>query len=185
MKLIVGLGNPGPLYAHTRHNAGFQIVDRFATRHKFTLRKMQFNAVVTQGSYGDQKVLLARPMTFMNDSGRAVGPLLRWLKLELADLLVVYDEIDLPLGKLRLRPDGGSAGHNGMKSIIQNLGTDAFARLRVGVGRPVGSGVSHVLGAYARDELPLAEESYDRAVDTIETFVTDGLITAMNRFNPA
>ena len=96
MKLIVGLGNPGPQYAHTRHNAGFQIVDRFATRHKFTLRKMQFNAVVTQGSYGDQKVLLARPMTFMNDSGRAVGPLLRWLKLELADQSEAIHLVDEP-----------------------------------------------------------------------------------------
>jgi PTH1 family peptidyl-tRNA hydrolase len=185
MKLIVGLGNPGPQYAHTRHNAGFQVVDRFAARNRFTLRKMQFNAVVIQGTYADQKVLLARPMTFMNDSGRAVAPLVHWLKLEIADLLVVYDEIDLPLGKLRLRPDGGSAGHNGMKSIIQNLGTEVFARLRVGVGRPLGSGVSHVLGAYSRDELPLAEASYDRAVDTVETFIVDGIVTAMNRFNAA
>ncbi|MBI5878676.1 MAG: aminoacyl-tRNA hydrolase [Chloroflexi bacterium] len=185
MKLIVGLGNPGPQYANTRHNAGFQVVDRFAARHEFLLRKMQFNAMVISGAIAGEKVLVARPLTFMNDSGRAVGPLVRWLKLELPDLLVVYDEIDLPLGTLRLRPDGGSAGHNGMKSIIEQLGTESFARLRIGVGRPVGGGVSHVLGAYNRDELPLAEDAYDRAVAAIETFIADGLITAMNRFNAA
>lgn len=185
MKLIVGLGNPGPQYAQTRHNAGFQVIERFASRHKFMLRKMQFNAMVISGALGSEKVLLARPLTFMNDSGRAVGPLLRWLKLEPSDLMVVYDEIDLPLGKLRLRPDGGSAGHNGMKSIIQNLGTESFARLRIGVGRPVGGGISHVLGTYSVDEQPLAEDAYDRAVAAIETFITDGLVTAMNRYNAA
>jgi len=185
MKLIVGLGNPGPQYAQTRHNAGFQVVERFAAQHKFTQRKMQFNAMVISGMFGGEKVLLTRPLTFMNDSGRAVGPLLRWLKLETSDLMIVYDEIDLPLGKLRLRPDGGSAGHNGMKSSIQNLGTESFARLRIGVGRPVGGGVSHVLGAFSADEQPLVEDAYDRAVAAIETFITDGLISAMNRYNAA
>ncbi|MEP7200291.1 MAG: aminoacyl-tRNA hydrolase [Chloroflexota bacterium] len=183
MKLIVGLGNPGPQYAQTRHNVGFQVVERFAAKQQWTMRKMQFNAITIAGTLGMEKVMLARPMTFMNESGRAVGPLLRWLKLELSDLLIVYDEIDLPLGTLRLRPGGGSAGHNGMKSIIENLGSEEFARLRIGVGRPEGSGVSHVLGGFARDEQPLVADALDRAVAAIEVFIQAGLVAAMNKFN--
>lgn len=185
MKLIVGLGNPGPQFAETRHNIGFQIVEQLARQHVFQSRKMQFNAIVISGALGSEKVLLARPLTYMNESGRAVASLLRWLKLEPADLLVVYDEIDLPLGKLRMRPDGGSAGHNGMRSIIQSLGTDVFPRLRIGVGRPVGGGVRHVLGPFGRDEVPIVEEVRERAVSAIECFVVEGLVTAMNRFNAA
>src|SRR5207248_3473863 len=116
MKLIVGLGNPGPQYAHTRHNVGFQIVERFAAAHGFTTRKMQQNAMTYPGTLGADRIVLARPMTYVNESGRAVGPLLRWLKAEISELLVIYDELDLPVGKIRIRPDGGSAGHNGMKS---------------------------------------------------------------------
>jgi len=185
MKLIVGLGNPGPQYAHTRHNAGFMVVEQFATTHQLTSRKLQFNAVVIAGALGDDKVWLARPLTFMNESGRAVGSLLRWLKLDLGDLLVVYDEIDLPLGKLRLRPDGSSGGHKGMKSIIQNLGSDQFARLRIGVGRPVhGDGINYLLSDFARDELPVVNEAIERAVTAVEVFVARGIVTAMNQFNP-
>jgi PTH1 family peptidyl-tRNA hydrolase len=184
MKLIVGLGNPGPAYAETRHNIGFQVVDLLARVHDIRTRKMQFSAIVMNGALGSEKIWLARPLTYMNESGRAVGPLLRWLKLEPADLLVVYDEIDLPLGKLRLRPDGGSAGHNGMRSIIQNLGTESFPRLRVGVGRPVGGGVNHVLSSFSRDELPVVAQARERAVSAIACFVAEGLVTAMNRFNP-
>ncbi len=183
MKLIVGLGNPGPQYAHTRHNVGFQVVERFAKKHNFTSRKMQFNAMIISGAFAEEKVIWARPMTFMNESGRAVGPLLRWLQLELSDLLVVYDEIDLPIGKLRLRPSGGSAGHNGMKSIIQNLGSEDFARLRIGVGRPEGNGIHHVLGEFSRDEQPLVNDALDRAVSAIEVFIQHGLTTAMNLYN--
>lgn len=185
MKLIVGLGNPGPQYQKTRHNVGFQVVERFAQKHNLTARKMQFNALTITGSYGEEKIVLARPLTYMNESGRAVGSLFRWLKIELSDLLVVYDEIDLPIGKLRLRPSGGSAGHNGMKSIIQNLGTEAFPRLRVGVGRPSDSGVGHVLSAFERDEQPIIADAIDRAVSAIEVFLAEGLISAMNKFNPA
>ncbi len=185
MKLIVGLGNPGPQYAHTRHNVGFMVVERLARQHQYMSRKMQFNAVVIAGALDGEKVVLARPLTFMNESGRAVGSLFRWLKLELSDLLIVYDEIDLPLGKLRLRPDGGSAGHNGMKSIIQNLGSEQFARLRVGVGRPVhGNGVNYLLSDFSRDEQPVIEQTLEDAAQAVEIFVSRGLVTAMNQFNP-
>jgi PTH1 family peptidyl-tRNA hydrolase len=184
MKLIVGLGNPGPQYAHNRHNIGFQIVEGFAQKHQFPLRKMQFNAVTITGVLGPEKIILARPLTYMNDSGRAVGPLARWLKLALSDLLVVYDELDLPLGQLRLRPSGGSAGHNGMKSIIQNLGDENFPRLRVGVARPDRrGGADFLLDDFARDEMALVEEARARAIVAIEVFITRGLTTAMNQFN--
>ena len=184
MKLIVGLGNPGPQYARTRHNVGFQIVDRFAAAHQFTTRKMQLNAITFPGTVADERVVLARPMTYVNESGRAVGPLLRWLKADIADLLVIYDELDLPVGRLRIRPNGGSAGHNGMKSIIQNLGTDQFARLRVGIGKPVhGVGADFVLTGFGRDELPGINDALDRAVAAVEIFIQRGLAPAMNQFN--
>lgn len=184
MKLIVGLGNPGLQYAVTRHNVGFQVVDRFAQAHSLTTRRMQFNAVVISGTLGEEKILLARPLTFMNDSGRAVGSLLRWLKLELSELLVITDELDLPIGKLRLRPGGGSAGHNGMISIIQNLGSDQFARLRIGVGRPIhGGDTNFLLSDFGRDEQVVMAEAYDRAVSAVEVFITQGIVTAMNQFN--
>jgi peptidyl-tRNA hydrolase, PTH1 family len=185
MKLIVGLGNPGPHYAKTRHNLGFQIVEQFAAKHQLTTRKMQFNAVTISGMYADEKLLMARPLTFMNDSGRAVGPLFRWLKLELSDLLVVYDELDLPLGKLRLRPGGGSGGHNGLKSIIANLGSEEFARMRLGIGKPVhGRGSNWVLSGFDRDELPVVNEATERAIGAIELFVERGIVAAMNQYNP-
>lgn len=184
MKLIVGLGNPGPQYAQTRHNVGFQIVDRFAAAHGFTTRKMQQNAITFPGTLGQERVVLARPMTYVNESGRAVGPLLRWLKAELTDLLVIYDELDLPVGKLRIRPGGGSAGHNGMRSVIQHLGSDQFARLRVGIGKPIhGSGADFVLTGFGPDELPMINDALDRGVQAVESFIERGLAPTMNLYN--
>lgn len=184
MKLIVGLGNPGPQYTQTRHNVGFQIIDRFAAAHSFTTRKMQQNAITFPGTLGEARIVLARPMTYVNESGRAVGPLLRWLKADIADLLVIYDELDLPVGRIRIRPGGGSAGHNGMKSVIENLGTDQFARLRVGIGKPVhGTGADFVLTGFGRDELPVINDALDRGVEAIQTFIERGLVPAMNLYN--
>jgi PTH1 family peptidyl-tRNA hydrolase len=185
MKLIVGLGNPGPEYAKSRHNLGFQIVEKFASTHAISTRKMQFNAVTISGTFAGQKVLIARPLTYMNDSGRSVGPLFRWMKLELADLIVVYDELDLPLGKIRLRPGGGSGGHNGLKSIIANLGSEQFARMRLGIGKPIhGKGANWVLSGFDKDELPVVNDAIDRAVGALEVFVEQGIVAAMNKFNP-
>ncbi len=184
MKLIVGLGNPGPQYAQTRHNVGFQVVELFARTHSFTTRKMQFNAILITGRLDGEKIALARPLTFMNESGRAVGPLLRWHKLGLSELLVIYDDLDLPTGRIRLRPDGGSGGHHGMESIIRHLGSDRFPRLRIGVGRPVDrDGVNYVLSEFLRDELPLITAAQEKAAAAIEVFITKGLTAAMNQFN--
>jgi PTH1 family peptidyl-tRNA hydrolase len=184
MKLIVGLGNPGPQYAQTRHNVGFQVIDRFATRHQFATRKMQLNSITFPGLYASERVVLARPMTYVNESGRAVGPLLHWLKAEVSNLLVIYDELDLPVGRIRIRPAGSSAGHNGMRSIIQHVGTDQFARMRIGIGKPIhGAGADFVLTGFSRDELPVINEALDRAVGAVEAFVESGLVAAMNLYN--
>ncbi len=184
--LIVGLGNPGREYRNNRHNIGFMLLDRLVDRHGlpgFTRR--QGRALVTSGLLAGCPVVLAKPQTYMNLSGQAVGGLVRFYNLPLERLLVCFDDIDLHPAVLRLRPEGGSAGHNGMRSIIDNLGTDAFPRLRLGVGRPPGvkAAASYVLNNLRPDEIELFDLALDRAADAVECFVQEGLVTAMNRFN--
>ncbi len=146
--------------------------------------KVMFKAYVTSGRIADTRVVLARPLTFMNLSGQAVRPLLRWYRVELADLLVIYDDLDLPLGKIRLRQQGGSGGHKGMRSIIEQLGTEAFPRLRVGIGRPVhGEPPDHVLSNFTEDESIVMAGALDDAVAAIETFIASGIQAAMNSHN--
>jgi PTH1 family peptidyl-tRNA hydrolase len=184
--LIVGLGNPGREYRLNRHNAGFILLDRLVEKHGLLgFSKRQGKALITTGTLGGAPVVLAKPQTFMNLSGEAVGPLVRFYDLPLERLLVCLDDIDLPLGTLRLRPEGGSAGQNGLQSIIQNLGTEAFPRLRMGVGRPSGSkaAAGYVLKDFRGEDLELFNVVLDRAVDAVDTFVREGLVTAMNRFN--
>ena len=143
MFLIVGLGNPGETYARHRHNVGFQCVKYLADRHGMRFLDKQHKARVASGTLAGQRVVLAKPFTFMNDSGQSVAALVRWHKIDPSrELLVIYDELDLPFGTLRMRPGGSAGGHNGMKSIIQQLGTQDFARLRVGIGRPPHGGES-------------------------------------------
>lgn len=186
MKLIVGLGNPGPRYARNRHNVGFQCVERLAQRHGLALSKAMFKAYIASGQIGGTKVVLARPLTFMNLSGQAVRPLLRWYHVKLTDLLVIYDDLDLSLGKIRLRPHGGSGGHKGMQSIIEALGTQAFARLRIGIGRPAyGEPQDYVLSDFTPEEAILMQDAYDRAVAAVESFIAAGIESAMNKFNTA
>ncbi|MBM4432334.1 MAG: aminoacyl-tRNA hydrolase, partial [Chloroflexi bacterium] len=185
MKLIVGLGNPGPRYAQNRHNVGFQCLERIARGNGMAFGKVMFKAYVASGQIAGTKVLLAKPLTFMNLSGQAVRPLFRWYRVALQDLLVVYDDLDLATGRIRLRKKGGSGGHKGMASIIEALGSQDFARLRIGIGRPVhGEPTDYVLGNFSPDELVDMETAYDRAEAAIEAFVTDGIDVAMNRFNP-
>jgi len=184
--LIAGLGNPGREYRANRHNAGFMLLDRLVERHKWLgFTKRQGKALITTGLLGQVPVILAKPQTFMNLSGEAVSPLLRFYDLPLERLLVVVDEIDLPLGTLRLRPDGGSAGHNGMRSIIEQLGTEVFPRLRVGVGRPQGvkAAAGYVLRDFRGEDLEIMNLTLDKAADAVECFVREGLVTAMNRYN--
>lgn len=187
LQLIVGLGNPGPQYANTRHNCGFMVVDRLAERWGIPLAlEKQF-----QGSYGEGFALggkrrLLKPATYMNRSGEAVRAVLDWYKLDPRSVLVVYDDVDLPLGRLRLRGSGSAGGHNGMKSVIQHLGSEAFPRLRLGVGRPKGNQdmVGHVLGRFEPTEQAVLERVLRAAVEAVECCLQEGLRAAMNRFNP-
>lgn len=183
--LVVGLGNPGREYAQTRHNVGFQIVTRLAEKHEQSFSRMQNEALVAAGRIGNVRVVLAKPQTWMNESGRAVGSLVRFYKVEPARLLVIYDDLDIPVGALRLRSEGGSSGHKGMRSIIERLGTQEFPRLRVGIGRPPGrmDPADYVLQRFTRDEEALMDGVRDRAVEAIECFLAEGIAAAMNRFN--
>ena len=184
MKLIVGLGNPGSRYAGNRHNVGYQCIERLVQRHELGPGRLMFKAQTTSGHIAGVKVVLARPLTFMNLSGEAVRPLLRWYRIALPDLLVIYDDLDLPLGKIRLRQQGGAGGHKGMRSIIEALGTEDFPRLRVGIGRPVhGEPPDHVLSDFAPDEAIVMDLALDQAVAAVEIFIAADIGAAMNRFN--
>lgn len=182
--LVVGLGNPGPQYARTRHNVGFQCVDRLAESFGWPFSRQQAKALLAAGIKGDAKVILVKPMTFMNLSGQAVAPIAHFYKVVPADMLVICDDLDLPLGRLRVRTEGGSAGQKGVESIIQSLGTSAFPRLRIGIGRPShNDAVNYVLGRFNEDDAVTFARVLDRAVDAVNVFLERGIDAAMNEFN--
>jgi PTH1 family peptidyl-tRNA hydrolase len=185
VKLVVGLGNPGPKYAGTRHNVGFDAVDLLARRHglEWAMAPRGAEALVVNWRMGG--AIVAKPLTFMNLSGAAVVPLMQFYKIELADLLVVVDEVQLETGRIRIRPSGSAGGHNGLKSIIGSFGTDAFPRLRIGVGRgdTRRNLADHVLARFEADERELIADAIARAADASEAFIADGVADAMNRFN--
>ncbi len=191
-KLVVGLGNPGEAYAHNRHNVGFLCLNYFARLHSIRLDRKQCQARTGTGEVAGIGLLLARPQTFVNLSGEAVGCLVRKYNVPLSDLLVICDDLDLPVGKVRLRPGGGSGGHNGMKSIISALGSEDFPRIRVGIGRPVGREglggfddmiVSYVLGDFSPEEEGAIEAAAGTAAEAIDCFLDQGVEVAMSRFN--
>jgi PTH1 family peptidyl-tRNA hydrolase len=183
--LIVGLGNPGKRYAAHRHNVGFMAIQKLAQRHGIRLAGRQRQARVGQGAIAGRPVVLALPKTFMNLSGKAVAPLVRRHALPPSALLVVYDDLDLPLGRLRLRPEGGSGGHKGMRSIIDHLGTRQFPRLRLGIDRPPGrmDPADYVLTPFRKEQQPVVDDMLDRAVAAIECWLEAGIDAAMNAFN--
>ncbi len=183
--LIAGLGNPGAQYRQTRHNVGFMAVDRLAARLGVTFSRLESKALVTKTDYQGQRLVLVKPHTFMNLSGQPISSLTRYYKVPHENLLVTYDEVDLPLGTLRLRPGGGSAGHKGMASIIERLGGQEFPRLRLGVGRPPGrmNAADYVLQDFSASEKELLNVALDAAVEAVLVFVTKGLEAAMNKFN--
>ena len=185
MKLIVGLGNPGPEYARTRHNVGFQCLDYIAARHNISFDKKNMKAIWGKGSLAGKDVILAKPQTFMNLSGQSVGEIVRFFKLDpKQDLLVIYDDLDLPVGKLRLRPNGSSGGQNGLRNIIDLLGTPEVQRLRVGIGRPrQGTARDRVLNDFSKEEQPVMAEIYSRVEQAVLLWLTEGMEPAMNRFN--
>jgi PTH1 family peptidyl-tRNA hydrolase len=183
MKLIAGLGNPGAKYSSTRHNIGFHVVDMLAARHGLEWDSAPAEALLAKWRAKD--ALLVKPLTYMNLSGHAVGQLLRYFKIDAADLLVIVDEAQLELGRLRARTEGSAGGHNGLKSLIEQLGTDQFPRLRIGVGRGDTRRdlADHVLARFEDDEREVVAETVARAADAVETFVTEGIAPMMNRFN--
>ncbi|MDP9404880.1 MAG: aminoacyl-tRNA hydrolase [Actinomycetota bacterium] len=184
--LVVGLGNPGAEYAGTRHNVGAEVVELLASRHRGRLRKAKERALVAEIRLGSARVALAFPQTFMNDSGLAVAPLVRRFGVEdLERLVVVHDELDLAVGAMRVKLGGGLAGHNGLKSIKGHLHSDAFCRVRIGIGKPSGraQGVDHVLNAPGKAERAELAVVVQEAADAVELILTDGPTAAMNRYN--
>ena len=184
VKMIVGLGNPGAQYKGTRHNIGFAVIDEIARRASVGFESAPAEALIAKWRRPDGAALLAKPLTFMNFSGQAVGEIARYFKVELLDLLIVVDEAQLPLGKLRARARGSAGGHNGLKSVIAHLG-DEFSRLRIGVGRGEQQRdlADHVLSRFEKDEAAEVERMTTRAADAAEMFITSGIETVMNAFN--
>jgi len=183
--LIAGLGNPGREYRNNRHNAGFLLLDRLAGKIDVTFGRYESRALVAKGIYQGKRLILVKPQTYMNESGQSIGALVRFYKIDLRNFLVAYDDVDLPFGTLRLRPDGGAAGQKGMHSIQEKLGTDEFPRLRFGIGRPPGrmEAAAYVLQDFSRSEGEILPQMLDRAVDAVLVFVCEGLERAMNTYN--
>ncbi len=185
MKLIVGLGNPGPDYRGTRHNIGFAVVDLLARHSGLSFGGGPTDVVIARARWPGGEALLAKPMTYMNLSGGAVAELVRYFRIAIPDVLIVADDVNLPLGKLRARARGSDGGHNGLRSIIERLGTSEFARLRIGVGRgdPRRDLADHVLARFDADEQGEVDSAVGRAADAAELFVTDGIEKVMNQVN--
>ena len=184
-RVIAGLGNPGKAYANNRHNIGFMVLDRLAEKHGLKFDKIMSKGLVALGEIAGRKVVLVKPQTFMNDSGVCVGPVLKFYKSTIADLLVIFDELDVPAAEVRLRKGGGSAGHNGMRSIIQHVGSQDFARLRMGIGRPPGQMApkDFVLQNFSKAEAAEMTFSIEKAVDAVDLWLTQSIDNAMNRIN--
>lgn len=185
MKLIAGLGNPGGRYRGTRHNVGFEVMDLVARRHGLHLSPWRDVADVAEWRRPEGRVWLMKPTTFMNLSGEAVSALIAFYKVDLADVFIVCDDVNLPVGQLRVRPSGSSGGNNGLKSVTASLGTDEFARLRIGVGRGDTERdlADHVLSRFAPEEMSGIDEAVTRAADAIEMWIVDGTARVMNAFN--
>lgn len=184
MKVVVGIGNPGRRYHRTRHNVGFEVVDMLARSDGIDLRKRRFDALLGEGKISGEDVLLVKPQTFVNNSGSAVRQVLDWWKLPLGELLVVSDDVNLPIGVLRFRRGGSAGGHHGLESIIAHLGTEAFQRLRIGIGREDEKDlVDHVLGRFTRSERKVMDEASIDAVRGITVWIAHGIDECMNQFN--
>ncbi len=183
--LIVGLGNPGAEYRLTRHNFGFMVLDALAEHWSVQLKKIKFQAVYVEDRFKGNKVVLAKPLTFMNESGRSVAPLMRYFKVPTENMLVIHDDLDLPLGTLRIRPSGSSGGQRGIESITKLLGTQEFPRMRLGISRPPGQmePKDYVLKNFLPNEEELKKIVLRQAIEAIECFIENGLTTAMNRYN--
>jgi len=183
-KLIVGLGNPGSKYLWTRHNAGFMVLDRFSQSAGVAVSRKNFSALYGEGILQGERLLLLKPQTYMNLSGRSVAAALRFHKLSLQDLIVIHDDLDIPFGRVKLKEGGGHAGHNGLRSLMQELGSGQFYRVRVGIGRPLhADAADYVLSNFSSDELGLLPRLLDGVVDLLKLFIAEGLPKAMSLYN--
>lgn len=185
MKIIVGLGNPTKEYAGTRHNVGFSVIYNISDAYNIPVDTKKHKALIGKGVIEGEKVILAMPQTYMNLSGESVRELMDFYKCDLSDLIIIYDDISLDVGKLRIRAKGSAGGHNGIKNIIAHLGTQEFSRIRIGVGeKPAKMDLAdYVLGRFTKEEQPVIRESADRARQAVATILTEGVASAMNKFN--
>jgi len=183
-KLIVGLGNPGSKYQWTRHNAGFMVLDRFSQDSGIAITRKNFSGLYGEGTYQGERLLLLKPQTFMNLSGRSVAAALNFHKIAIQDLIVIHDDLDIPFGRVKLKEDGGHAGHNGLRSLMQELGSGSFVRLRIGIGRPLhGDAADYVLSSFSGDELVNLPRLLDSVVDLLKLAIADGVRKAMSLYH--
>lgn len=185
MFLVVGLGNPGNEYKKTRHNVGFMVIDKLADKLNIDLSKKKFDAEFGEGRFGTEKIILAKPQTYMNLSGVSVSQILDFYKIDTDDLIVIYDDIDIEPGKIRVKPNGSAGTHNGMRNIVQMLATEAFPRIRVGTGKPAGNIdlASYVLGNFNDEEIDVINKAVGNAAEAVCKIVESDVKTAMNEFN--
>lgn len=186
MKMIVGLGNPGNEYAGTRHNVGWMLVDALAEHLCINEWRSREKGMVAEGRIGSEKILLVKPLTYMNNSGECVGPLMRWYKLEPEDIMAAHDDMDIPIGTIRIRKKGSAGGHNGIKSLLSHIGSENFGRLRIGIGRPQPgwSVINHVLAKFNDQEQEEIGNAIKQLIPAVECMVLEGPDMAMNKFNP-
>lgn len=185
MKMFVGLGNPGPKYTFTRHNVGFLAIDAIANHWDISLNKEKFKGIHGVGQVNGEKVILVKPLTYMNLSGECVRPLMDFYKIDLKDVIIIYDDLDLPTGKLRLRQKGSAGGHNGMKSLIQHFGTQDFNRIRIGISRPIDRTpvVDYVLNNFTQEELDSQGVAFDSVIKACDLFCEKSFLEVMNHIN--
>ncbi len=183
MKLIVGLGNPGKKYEHTRHNMGFDVIDLFSELAKIDIDKEAFKGLVGRGKVFEEDIYLLKPQTYMNLSGESVREIVAYFKIPTEDIIVIYDDLDLEPGKIRLRLSGSSGGHKGIQNIIENLGTEEIKRIRIGIGKPTFDTIDYVLGKPLKEERPLIDEAINKAVDALKEILKNNFDSAMNKYN--
>jgi len=183
-KLIVGLGNPGSKYQWTRHNAGFMVLDRFSKDAGIAVTRKNFSGLYGEGTYHGERLLLLKPQTFMNLSGRSVAAALNFHKIDIQDLIVIHDDLDIPFGRVKLKEEGGHAGHNGLRSLMQELGSGSFVRLRIGIGRPLhDDAADYVLSSFSSDELANLPRIIDCVADLLKLVIEEGLLKAMSTYH--
>jgi PTH1 family peptidyl-tRNA hydrolase len=182
MKLIVGLGNPGKEYDNTRHNVGFMIVDRYCYKNNLNFKK-KFNGLYAATKINNEDVIFLKPQTYMNLSGEIVRKFADFFKIEIKDILVIYDDMDFQLGTFKIKPDGSSGGHNGIKNIISNLNTDKFKRIRIGISKNANDTINYVLGKFSKEEQKVIDEVINKMVEIIDNFNNDNFELLMNKYN--